>query len=110
MYGIKHGKVNGNRNRADLEEGFHDFLDDKDMIGLGADYYLDDEECIGGHWCSDGLCDRCNWTEYTEWMNAHSHCDMASFDCPDPDICPHNTHLVAIPANRIVIGEDNGRF
>lgn len=39
--------------------------------------------------CEDGVCPDCNYYEYQLWIQAHAHCDQGSWDCPDPEDCPH---------------------
>lgn len=51
---------------------------------------------IDGKWCgyynldeNDNLCQDCNYYEYNTWLEVHRHCDIGSWDCPDPEDCPH---------------------
>lgn len=53
--------------------------------------------------CQDGICPDCNYYEYQLWMEAHAHCDYDTWDCPDPEDCPHNKHLVDLPPNNIIV-------
>ena len=39
--------------------------------------------------CEDGCCPDCNYYNFQIWQESHAHCTLASFDCPDPDDCPH---------------------
>lgn len=43
--------------------------------------------------CKDGCCPECNYYEYQLWTQAHRHCDIPSWDCPDEDDCPHSKIL-----------------
>lgn len=44
--------------------------------------------------CQDGDCPDCNYREYLSWLDKHRHCDVASWECPDENDCPHK-RLVA---------------
>lgn len=44
--------------------------------------------------CQDGICPDCNFYEYQLWLVRHLYCDTGSWDCPDPDDCPHKKGAV----------------
>lgn len=53
------------------------YLDD--YLNFGKDWFLDKGGCTTSQ----------EYDNFKVWQEAHAHCDQGSWDCPDPEDCPH---------------------